>query len=141
MLPAVLAVSLFLPPLPADEARAPHEAARKALPLLEKAATGHIEQRTCFACHNQALPIMAFAAAKRRGLEAPTALVTAQAAHILKFSGENRERFKKGEGTGGQADTASYALLTLELAGHQPDENTEAVVEYLLKREADRDHW
>jgi squalene cyclase len=38
-------------------------------------------------------------------------------------------------------DTAGYALFTLELGGHKPDENTEAVVEYLLKDQANRDHW
>ena len=39
-------------------------------------------------------------------------------------------------------DTASSLLLfTLELAGHKADENTAAVVEYLLKTQTDRDHW
>ena len=31
----------------------------KSLPLLLKAAVGHRENRTCFACHNQGLPILA----------------------------------------------------------------------------------
>ena len=38
-------------------------------------------------------------------------------------------------------DTAGWLLFTLELAGHKPDDMTAAVVEYLLKRDADRDHW
>jgi 2,4-dienoyl-CoA reductase-like NADH-dependent reductase (Old Yellow Enzyme family) len=39
----------------------------RALPLLWKGAEGHVEQRTCFACHNQAFPMAAFAAARSRG--------------------------------------------------------------------------
>src|SRR5439155_5204 len=41
----------------------------------------------------------------------------------------------------GKVDTAGYALLTLEVGGWKPDETTEAVVEYLLRRDQDRDHW
>src|SRR5437868_5354314 len=43
----------------------------KALPLLAKAAEGHIAQRTCFACHNQALPVLAFTTARQRALPVP----------------------------------------------------------------------
>jgi hypothetical protein len=142
MLPSLLVASLLVPPLvPEDRGTAAEAGARKSLPLLAKAAAGHIEQRTCFACHNQALPMMAFDAAQRRGIPLPEETVASQTEHLLKFLAENREKYRKGEGTGGQVDTASYALLTLELAGHKADENTEAVVEYLLKRDADRDHW
>ena len=47
-----------------------------------------------------------------------------------------------GPGTAGRpATTAGYALFTLELAGHQPDDITAAVAEYLLKFQSNRDHW
>lgn len=112
-----------------------------ALKPLKAGAVGHVEQKSCFACHNQALPMLAFATAKARGFAVPADLFQEQAGHIARFLGANRERFKDGGGTGGAADTAGYALLTLELAGHEPDEATAAVVGYLLKRDADRDHW
>lgn len=137
MLPVALLAGLFLPPLDA----APRAAAVKALPLLVKAATGHAEQRTCFACHNQALPMLAFHTAKTRKLDVADEVVQGQNEHIVKFIAANLEKFQKGEGTGGQVDTAAYALFTLELGGYEADENTDAVVEYLLKREAERDHW
>ena len=35
-----------------------------------KGATGHSDQRTCFACHNQAAPVVAFATAKAGGFAA-----------------------------------------------------------------------
>ncbi len=85
--------------------------------------------------------MLAFSTAKARGFDVSAELFKSQAEHIADFLETNRDRFKSGQGTGGQAATASYALFTLELAGHKPDENTAAVVEYLLKTQADRDHW
>ena len=115
-------------------------AVERALPLLAKSAVGHIEKQTCFACHNQTLPVLAVVAARGRGLTARADLKE-QTDFIADFLGRNKEKFLKGEGTGGQADTAGYALLTLDLGGHAPDEVTAAVVEYLLKYQADKDHW
>ncbi|QDU21460.1 prenyltransferase/squalene oxidase repeat-containing protein [Urbifossiella limnaea] len=133
---AALALTLFpLPPAPA------HVGAAKALPLLAKAATGHADQKTCFACHNQAPPLMAHRAAVGRGFASADALFKAQAEHAVGFITANRERFVKGQGTGGGVDTAGSLLFALEQAGHKADENTAAVVEYLLQAQADRDHW
>jgi hypothetical protein len=47
----------------------------------------------------------------------------------------------KGRGTGGQVDTAGYALWTLEMSGWKPDQTTAAVAEYLLQYNKDLDHW
>jgi Squalene-hopene cyclase C-terminal domain len=113
----------------------------RALPLLVKAAAGHVEKQTCFACHNQALPMLAFHSARRHGFTVKDEDLKEQTDFIAEFLGRNKAKFKKGEGTGGQADTAGYAMLTLELGGHKPDETTAAVAEYLLKYQADKDHW
>ncbi|MBN9521902.1 hypothetical protein J0H58_25860 [bacterium] len=134
------ALTLTLLPAPTVVTPARVGAAR-ALPLLAKAAAGHAEQKTCFACHNQALPLMAHRAAVGRGFAASDDLFKAQAEHVAAFVGSNRERYLKGQGTGGAADTAGYLLFTLEQAGYPPDEKTAAVVEYLLQVQADRDHW
>ncbi|MBP3958984.1 hypothetical protein J8F10_27385 [Gemmata sp. G18] len=143
MLSVLLLVTIPLPDL-TPRAPSPKDvraAVEAALPQLKKGATGHIEQKTCFACHNQTPPMLAFSTATGRGFTVPPALVKAQAEHISSFLETNRERFKDGRGTGGQVDTAAAALFTLELAGHKPDENTAAVVEFLLKTQSDRDHW
>lgn len=128
-------------PLPRAKATNAAEAVRRALPLLVRAAEGHVDQRACFACHNQAFPMMAFALGKARGLDVPADVFKSQTEHIAAFVSTNREKFKKGEGTGGAVDTAGYAILTLELGGYKADANTEAVVEYLLKTQPGRDHW
>ncbi|HEY1188168.1 MAG TPA: prenyltransferase/squalene oxidase repeat-containing protein [Gemmata sp.] len=143
MLSTLLAAALALP-VPATTGPDPKDvraAVTAALGPLRKGATGHAEQKTCFACHNQAPPMLAFATARDRGFDLPVSLFKAQAEHVIGFLETNRARFKNGTGTGGAAATAGYALFTLELAGHKPDENTAAVAGYLLKTQADRDHW
>lgn len=143
MFPALAWVAITITPLPlhpapAGDARA---AVARALPLLAKGAEGHVEKRSCFACHNQAFPVMALAAARDRGFDVAGGSFTTQAEHIARFLTDNRDKFLKGQGTGGQVDTAGYAMFTLELAGHKPDETTAAVVSYLLQFPGDRDHW
>ncbi|MCI0700442.1 MAG: terpene cyclase/mutase family protein [Planctomycetia bacterium] len=129
----------LVPPTPSqNEIRAGVEAA---LVPLKKGAVGHSEQKTCFGCHNQAFPMIAFATAKGRGFDLPADLFKSQATHIASFIESNRERFADGRGTGGQVDTAGYALLTLELAGYKHDENTAAVIQFLLKTQPTRDYW
>lgn len=113
----------------------------RALPLLLKAAQGHVEKQTCFGCHNQAFPVLAFHAARRHGFTVQDEDLKEQTDYIAEFLGRNKAKFLKGEGTGGQADTAGYALFTLELGEHKPDEVTAAVAVYLLKHQADTPHW
>jgi hypothetical protein len=122
----------------AEELRA---AVAKSLPLLEKGAAGHRDQKTCFACHNQGLPILALATAKRRGFEVSDDELKKHTDFIADFLGKNRANYLKGKGQGGQADTAGYAVWTLERLGHKPDETTAAVAEYLLQHQKELDHW
>src|SRR5262245_10723874 len=116
-------------------------AVRLAVPQLIAGATGHIEKRSCFACHNQVYPALALVAAGKRGITIPDDFFSGQAEHIVEFLTENKKHFLAGRGTGGQAATAAYALLTLELAGHKPDDTTAAVAQYLVGFEPSRDYW
>jgi len=60
---------------------------------------------------------------------------------IAAFLDRNQENYRKGKGQGGDVSTAGYALLALELGGWKSDATTEAVVEYLLIRDKNLDHW
>jgi hypothetical protein len=133
------AVRAAEPPAPSPESI--KAAVGQALPLLLKGAEGHVAQRTCFACHNQMLPVLAFTTARGRGFTVPEDALKKQREFIAAFLERNRDEYRQGKGQGGQVDTAGYALFTLELAGWAPDATTEAVAEYLLQRDKDRDHW
>jgi hypothetical protein len=139
----MLSIILFgftipLPPVKPDPVRL---AVGSAVPTLVAGAAGHSDQKSCFACHNQAYPALALAAARKRGFDIPTEFFKGQAEHIAEFLTTNKQRFLEGKGTGGQTATAAYALFTLELAGHKPDDTTAAVAQYLLRFEPTRDYW
>ncbi|HKI35071.1 MAG TPA: hypothetical protein VKA46_24655 [Gemmataceae bacterium] len=141
-----LAVSLFAhgfavsaePAATQDDVKA---ALAKALPLLKKGAEGHVAQRTCFACHNQAIPILALTTARDRGFAFHDEDLKKQTEFIAAFLEKNRDNYREGKGQGGQVDTAGYALFALEAGQWKADATTEAVVEYLLLRDKDADHW
>src|SRR5438105_3529387 len=86
-----------------------HSAVKKSLPLLMKGAVGHRENRTCFACHNQGVPLFALTEAKKRGFDIDDEELSKQVAFIAAFLESNREKYLQGKGQGGQADTAGYA--------------------------------
>lgn len=116
-------------------------AVKRAIPLITKGAVGHREQRTCFACHNQGLPILALVTARARGFTVDEEELSRQYKFIQEFLGRNKAEYLQGKGQGGQADTAGSALMALELGKWERDETTSAVAEYLLLHQADRDPW
>lgn len=127
-------------PGPVPEVRL-RRAIDKSLPLLLKGAEGHTANRTCFACHNQALPVLAFTTARPRGFAVPENKLEDQLEAIAAFLDTNQDRYRQGKGQGGQVDTAGYALWTLELGEREADEITDAVVEYLLLQDKNLNHW
>ena len=116
-------------------------AVQKAVALLDKSATGHTSQRQCFSCHQQSMPLVAFAAAQASGMRLDPEMAQRQVDHTTAFLELNRPHFLSNKGTGGQVDTAGNILLGLAAAGYKPDANTDAVVDYLLKRQAASGAW
>jgi len=144
----VCLVSLIVPTANvanADDGPSPEvikAAVAKSLPLLEKGAKGSMEQRKqCFNCHNQGLPIMALTTARSRGFEIDVDHLQAQLQFTADFLGRNKEKYREGDGQGGQVDTAGYALWTLDNGGWKPDDTTAAVAEYFLLRQKDSEHY
>ncbi len=117
-------------------------AVKKSLPLLEKGAKGSMEERKqCFTCHNQGLPILALTTARARGVEIDAEHLQTQLKFVAGFLGKNKEKYLEGKGQGGQADTAGYALWTLDNGGWKSDATTTAVAEYFLLFQKDAEHW
>lgn len=138
---AVIAATLLVPSIRVPEPAAVRKAAERALPLLAKAASTHAEKKTCFGCHNQAFPAVAFAAGRDRGFDVAKKLIESQSEHIHDFLTTNRDAYKSGKGTGGQVDTAGWALHTLAALGREPDDTTTAVVEYLLQKDESKGNY
>jgi hypothetical protein len=117
------------------------DAVAKALPLIQKGAAGHMANRTCFACHNQGVPILAMTTARSRGFKIDDEEVHKHLKFIAGFLDKNRANYQQGKGQGGQADTAGYALWTLDLGGWKANPTTDAVAEFFLLYNKDADHW
>jgi hypothetical protein len=126
---------------PAPTAKEVRTAVARALPLIRKGSLGHMDQRSCFACHNQAIPFLALATAQARGFDVDPKDLNRHLRFIADFLGKNQANYLKGRGQGGQVDTAGYALLTLEVGKWKTDKTTEAVAEYLLVYNKNLDHW
>jgi len=144
---AVLLVTGLLSPteLHADESNFTPDRIRDAIgnsiPLLEKGSRGSADQRQCFTCHNQALPVFALVEAKKRGFDVDEDNLKRQLQHTATHLERGRQRYLLGKGQGGKAVMAGYALWTLEAGSHTPDETTAAVTSFLLKYQSDMNHW
>jgi hypothetical protein len=151
MLPKLLAVAATLPLLgffaslpAATQEAAPdpiRSAVAKAVPLLQQSAAEYTRHRQCFACHHQALPLLALTTAQARGVAVSQEEIDNQRQFTADSLAKNRDGYEKGIGQGGQVDTAGYALLALEVSGWKPEATTAAVAEYLLRKYKDQDHW
>jgi len=117
------------------------DAAKRAISLLEIASAETAENRTCFTCHGQALPVIVFAEAQERGFEIDEANHQRQIDHTAAHLKRGQKNYQKGKGQGGRFDMAGYALWTLEVEGYQQDETTAAVTTYLIKGQSADGRW
>lgn len=117
------------------------EAVRKAVTLLEKTAAVTNRERACFTCHSQGMPVLALKAARDKGFAVDATTLQATLEHTAEALKRNREKFRQGKGSGGEADSAGWALWTLAEGGWAGDDTTTAVAHYLAVRDRDKGHW
>lgn len=146
--PALLALVVFSwaagavasdPTEPTDEQI--RAAVIRSIPRIEASAATYRENRECFSCHHQALPVLMLTEARRRGFKIDEENYRAQLDHTAAHLERGLQSYVEGKGQGGKADTAGWALWTLEAGGRETDDTTAAVAEFLLTWQADQDHW
>jgi N-acyl-D-amino-acid deacylase len=123
------------------------DAIKRGYEIIRKGVKNYPEHRDCFSCHHQALPIVAFSLDGRKSLEVDsTKFYQSEVTQsILKFTEDSfapkKALMREGNGVGGRALTAAYGLWTLDV-GHAPrSETIDAMVEYLLKTQAEDGAW
>jgi len=116
-------------------------AIRRSISPLEKASAGSAEQRKCFTCHHQSLPILALAAARKHDFPIDESNWKRQIRHTVSHLERGQQNYRNGKGQGGRALTAGYALWALEVAGHKPDEVTSAVAHFLAEYQKQQGFW
>jgi hypothetical protein len=107
-------------------------AAEKALVLLQQSGAQFSRVSKCYSCHHQALPQMAFAIARTRGLPLDEPLAaqqvvdaTTQLEPVIADALQNRDRIPN------PAISVSYTLAALAAADHPADEVTTALTEII----------
>jgi N-acyl-D-amino-acid deacylase len=113
----------------------------KALALIEKSTAEYRDNRTCFSCHHQAAPTLALVEARTHGYKIDEDNLQTQLKWTADHLRRGRAGYAQGRGQGGGVDTASWGLWTLQVGDWQPDDTTEAVVEYLLRASIASEHW
>jgi Prenyltransferase and squalene oxidase repeat len=117
------------------------EAVTKGLRRLETSATSYLKNRNCFSCHHQAVTVKALASARSRGFTIDEDVFTKQVQFTADFFKPKVKDIRNGIGIGGASTTAAYALFTLQAGRHPRDETTDALVEFLLKKQTKEGMW
>jgi hypothetical protein len=117
------------------------KAVAQALLPLQKSLVVYAEKRDCFSCHNQAVPLVALRIARSRGFTIDEDAFDGAVTLTLDDLEGALHSYRKGKGQPGGATRAAYALLALEMGNHQRGETTDAVTDFLLKFDGNRDHW
>ena len=105
------------------------EAATRAVRLIDRTSASFLTTSTCFTCHSQTLSAMVLRDARKVGIE-------------IDETNFKRQYERAFEGLGGtRVDTMGYALWTLDIGQHPPDDKTEAMVEYVLNYQKDLGTW
>jgi hypothetical protein len=117
------------------------QAIERSLPLLEIASAETTNQRQCFTCHGQALPIVALMKATQHGFQIDSENLKRQVDHTFAHLERSKTEYDEGKGTGGQVDTAGWALWGLEAGKHEANEFTDSVVSYLVGKQDPSGVW
>ena len=125
----------------ATEAEQTRAAIAKAIPLLEKGAAGSADKRTCFTCHNQAVPILALVEAKSHGFTLDEKNLARQLEHTAAHLKRGYKNYLESRGQGGGVITAGYALWALEAGGWKSNDVTTAAAGYLVENQKAIGHW
>jgi len=118
-------------------------AVERALDPIVKSAAVYVEEKSCFTCHHQALPVMAASSAELIGIKADRQWLEVQRKFTADFFLKRKADLAKGRGVPGGAFTAGYALAqfmsTSQLTEEERSndvrrlEGTNELLEYLLE--------
>jgi N-acyl-D-amino-acid deacylase len=114
--------------------------------ILDKGVANYPEHRSCFSCHHQALPLMANSIGNVQSSSGRDKFYERQLTRdVLEFTERSlsgkKSTLSAGGDIGGKALTVAYGLWTMDLAGAPANDTTLAMVENLLKTQAEDGAW
>jgi N-acyl-D-amino-acid deacylase len=106
------------------------------------AALAFRENAPCISCHHNAMPALAAATARRKGVDVDQIRARKNLDDILTFFKNGRPRMMLGDpAVGGEALTAGYAQMALAAEGHPLDTVTATMTHWLIARQMPDGSW
>ncbi len=140
--PASLCLAMTFGASVSAESHQPSTAIQKSIHLITTAWRAYpTKEKTCFTCHNHAMPVFALNIASEAGYNIDENIITQIATHAQAHYAKRTGRIAKGSGVGGQANSASYALTLFHASSWPKDKTTTALVDYLLITQKDDGRW
>jgi hypothetical protein len=120
----------------------PRLSLRRSLARVLEVAPGFPERTSCISCHHNALPAIAAATARRKGIEIDEARARANLDHIVEFFTASMPRMMLGDpAVGGEALTAGYVQVALARQNHPLDTMTATITHWLIARQLPDGRW
>jgi len=114
----------------------------RSLSRLTEVAPKFRDQATCISCHHNAMPALAAATARRKGIEVDEVRAKKNLNDILTFFTSAVPRMMMGDpAVGGEAITTGYAQMALLGEGHPLDVTTGVMTHWLMARQMPDGRW
>jgi ankyrin repeat protein len=118
-------------PKPAGGSPTAQAAVKKILPLIETSGDAVFKSRACVSCHNNSLPAMTVALARKKGFTINEEQAKRELGYAVATDTPYLEPMRLGSTIGGGSDTLGYTLMGMAAAGYPADALTDAHVHYL----------
>jgi ankyrin repeat protein len=128
-------------PKPVAGSLDPRTAVSKVLPLIEMSGEAVFKSRGCVSCHNNSLPAMTVALARRKGFAVNEEQAKKELGFAVATDKPYFEPMRLGSTIGGAATTIGYTLMGMAAAGYQADAETDAHVHYLSINQLPNGSW
>jgi ankyrin repeat protein len=116
------------------------ESATKAIAVIQKSQKSWYTKQTCFSCHQQVLPSLAFRVAREHGIPIDEAVAHADAVAAFRYL-SNFDRAVEYTHIIDPAISDSYAMLAANAAGVHPSIVTAVYARLLAARQESDGHW
>jgi ankyrin repeat protein len=128
-------------PKPAAGAPTVEAALKKILPLIESSGEAVFRSRGCVSCHNNSLPAMTVALARKKGFAVNEEQAKKEVAFAASTDLPYLEPMRLGSTIGGGADTLGYTLMGMAAAGYPADALTDAHIHYFSNYQLGDGSW
>ena len=111
------------------------------LRIVQRGAQNYPNNRDCFSCHHQTLPMLAMHEASKAGITIDSELMKDQVQFIRDLFEDRLDSVTNGKSLGGRSLTAGHVLWSFELGGASNDDYSDAFVSYILHQQRKEGYW